>query len=143
MLAWIAPRLVTRFAPSPVDSRDIPDASLARTRQHGGMQIAPTPPRMPGSLIFALCPPIVVAVGWLLLVTAPDALDGLGQILLGMALGFLASIASIPALVISIKAVRSGDAHRGVSTVALVGNALVTLQTASIVLGTAAYQVFW
>lgn len=60
-----------------------------------------------------------------------------------MAVGFLASIASLPALVISIQAVRSGGAHRGLATFAAVGNVLVTLQTATILLSAAAYQLFW
>jgi hypothetical protein len=59
---------------------------------------------------------------------------------LGVAVAFFASLASIPALVISIKAGLSRT-HRGLSLFAMVGNALVTLQTATILLGTAAYQL--
>jgi hypothetical protein len=42
-----------------------------------------------------------------------------------------------------MKAVRSGAAHRGLATFAAVGNVLVTLQAATILLSTAAYLVFW
>jgi hypothetical protein len=107
------------------------------------MEITPTTAKRPATLVLSACPPVAVGLGWLLLVTAPDGLDGLGQILLGMAVGFLASIASLPALVISIRAVRSGGGNRGLATFAAVGNVLVALQTATILLSTAAYQLFW
>ena len=105
------------------------------------MEINARTSKAPASLVFAACPPIGVALGWLLLFTAPPGFDGLDQILLGMAVGLLASIASLPALVISIRA-RSGDRQGGLATFAAVGNVLVTLQTATILLSTAAYLVF-
>jgi hypothetical protein len=114
---------------------------LAPAGDHGCMEITPRTSKNPASLVFASCPPVVVALAWLLLVTAPPGFDGLDQILLGMAIGFLASLASVPALVISIRAVRSGGAHRGLATFAAVGNVLVTVQTAAILLSTVAYQL--
>jgi len=105
------------------------------------MEITPSTSKNPASLVFAACPPAVVAFAWLLLVTAPPGFDGLDQILLGMTVGFLASLANVPALVISIRAVRSGGAHRGLAAFAAVGNVLVALQTAAILLLTVAYQL--
>ena len=107
------------------------------------MEITPTSSKTPASLIFTACPPIAVAPSWLLLPTAPDGLDGLGQVMLGTTVAFFGSLASLPALVISIQAVRSGGAHRSLATFAAVGNVLVTLQTATILLATVAYLVFW
>jgi hypothetical protein len=107
------------------------------------MEIAPTTSTTPASLIFAACPPIAIALSWLLLLTAPDGLDGLGQVTLGTTVAFIGSLASLPALLISIQGVRSGGAHGGLATFAAVGNVLVTLQTATILLATVAYLVFW
>jgi hypothetical protein len=109
----------------------------------GGIAINPTTSKTPASLIFAACPPIAITLAWLLLLTAPDGLDGLGQVVLATTIACFASLASLPALVISMKAVRSGAAHRGLATFAAVGNVLVTLQAATILLSTAAYLVFW
>src|SRR4051794_29538298 len=98
---------------------------LARTGDHGCMEITQTTSKSPASLCFAACPPVVVALAWVVLATASSGFDGIEQILLGMAAGFLASLANVPALVISIRAVRSGGAHRGLATFAAVGNVLV------------------
>ena len=100
------------------------------------MEITPTSSKTPASLIFTACPPIAVALSWLLLLTAPDGLDGLGQVMLGTTVAFFGSLASLPAR-------RSGGAHRSLATFAAVGNVLVTLQTATILLATVAYLVFW
>jgi len=70
---------------------------LAPTGDHGCMEITPRTSKNPASLVFASCPPVVVVLAWLLLVTAPPGFDGLDQILLGMAVGFLASLASVRA----------------------------------------------
>ena len=107
------------------------------------MEITQTTAKSPASLIFAACPPIAIALAWLALLTAPEGLDGLSQVMLGTTVAFVASLASLPALVISIQAVRSGGAHVGLATFAAVGNVLVTVQTAIILLSTAAYLVFW
>ena len=103
------------------------------------MEIKPTTSNTPASLLFAACPPPAVALGWLLGLPAPSGLEGLEQAAWGLMIVFVASIASLPALVISIQAVRSDDSHRGLATFAAVGNVLVTIQTATLLLATAAY----
>lgn len=133
-------RAVPRPSPGGGGSRDVPDATLGPRSEHGGMENTPTTSKMPASLIFSAGPPIAVAFAWLLLLTAPDGFDGMEQVLWGTAIGFLASLATLPALVISIRAVRS-DAHSGFATFAAVGNVLVTVQTAIILLATAAYLI--
>jgi len=107
------------------------------------MESTPATSNTAASLKFAACPPVAVALAWLLLLTAPDGFDGIGQIAWALAIGFFASLANIPALIISIKAVRSGGAHRGLSIFAAVGNVLVSLQTATILVSMAAYQLLW
>ena len=107
------------------------------------MEITPTTSNDSAGLTFAACPPAAVAFGWLLLLTAPDGLDGFDQVIWGFIIGFFASLVSPVALLISIKAVRAGGAHRRLAIFGAVGNALITLQAATILVSIAAYQLFW
>jgi hypothetical protein len=88
----------------------------------GHMEIKPTTSKTPATLRFAIYPPFAIALGWLLLLTAPPGLDGVDQAGVGVAVGGIGLIASVPALIISIRVIRSGGAHRGLATFAAVAN---------------------
>jgi hypothetical protein len=103
------------------------------------MDDKPTTAQPPTELILAALPPLVVAFGWLLLLTAPAGFDGMSQVLAGAWIGFAGSLVSLWALVVSIKAVRSGVEPRSVALFALGGNVLVTAQTTILLLLAAAY----